>query len=234
MTGVDPTAGLPRPLRLGVLVSGGGTNLQAVLDAVGAGLPVTPAVVVSNRPDAHALVRAARFGVASAVVDHRRFSDRAAFEDALLAALAPHDVGVVVLAGFMRLLTPRFLDAFPLRVVNVHPALCPAFPGTDAPARALAAGVRLTGCTVHLVDAGTDTGPILAQAAVPVAPDDTAETLHRRIQREEHRLLPLALGWLGEGRVRVHGRRTEIQSVGHQPGGVEIQTEAPWQSTSTL
>lgn len=218
---VDPTAGLARPLRLGVLVSGSGTNLQAVLDAIAAGLPVVPAVVVSNRPGVGALDRAARAGVPTVVVDHRGFAERAAFEDALVAALVEAGAEVVALAGFMRLLTARFLDRFPLRTVNVHPALCPAFPGVNAPAQALAWGVAITGCTVHFVDAGTDTGPIITQAAVPVHPDDDAETLHRRIQREEHRLLPLALGWLAEGRVRVEGRR------------VRILPEATWPSTST-
>ncbi len=218
---VDPTAGLARPLRLGVLVSGGGTNLQAILDAVDAGLPVKPAVVVSNRPGVFALERAARAGVPAVVVDHRAFSGREAFEDALVAALAEAGADLVALAGFMRLLTARFLGRFPLRTVNVHPALCPAFPGVDAPAQALAWGVAITGCTVHFVDAGTDTGPIITQAAVPVHPDDDRDRLHARIQREEHRLLPLALGWLAEGRVRVDGRR------------VRVLPEATWPSTST-
>lgn len=208
--GLDPTAGLPRPLRVGVLVSGGGTNLQAILDAVAAGLPIEVAAVVSNRPGAGALERAARAGVPAAVIDHKAYADRAAFEDALASRLEEAGASVIALAGFMRLLTARFLDRFPLRVVNVHPALCPAFPGVDAPAQAVAWGVHVSGCTVHFVDAGTDTGPILAQAAVPVHPDDDAASLHRRIQREEHRLLPLALGWLAEGRVRVEGRRVRV------------------------
>lgn len=217
----DPVAGRPRPLRVGVLVSGGGTNLQAVLDAVATGLPVSPVVVLSNRPGVGALARAARAGVPASVVDHRAFADRRAFEDTLRGQLEAAGADVVVLAGFMRLLTANFLDHYPLRTVNVHPALCPAFPGVDAPAQALAWGVAVTGCTVHFVDAGTDTGPIIAQAAVPVHPDDDAARLHQRIQREEHRLLPLALGWLAEGRIRVRGRQ------------VRVLAEAPWPNTST-
>lgn len=218
---VDPTAGLARPLRLGVLVSGSGTNLQAILDAVAAGLPIAPVIVVSNRPGVGALERAARAGVRSVVVDHRQYGDRTGFEDALLAALLDAGADVVALAGFMRLLSARFLGHFPLRTLNVHPALCPAFPGVNAPAQALAWGVAITGCTVHFVDAGTDTGPIITQAAVPVHPEDDTDSLHRRIQREEHRLLPLALGWLAEGRVRVEGRR------------VRVLSEAMWPSIST-
>lgn len=218
----DPTAGLVRPLRVGVLVSGGGTNLQAILDAVAGGLPIAPVCVLSNRPAVRALERARLAGLPAEVVDHRTFPDRTRFEEALLARLAAHGADVVVLAGFMRVLTPRLLDAFPERVVNVHPALCPAFPGVDAPAQAIAAGVRIAGCTVHLVDAGTDTGPILAQAAVPVLPGDDAAALHARIQREEHRLLPEVLGWLAAGRVRLSGARR-----------VHLLDEATWPTTST-
>lgn len=208
---VDPAAGLPRPLRLGVLASGTGSNLQAILDAVGRGeLDVVPAVVASDRPGARALERARAAGVATTVIRPRDHASREAFDAALVEALRAHGVHVVALAGFMRLLTPTFLAAFPLRVVNVHPALCPAFPGLHAPAQALAWGVKMTGCTVHFVDAGVDTGPIIAQAAVPVLDDDDAASLHARIQAEEHRLLPRALAWLAAGRLRVEGRRVRI------------------------
>jgi phosphoribosylglycinamide formyltransferase-1 len=210
----DPTFGLRRPLRLGVLVSGGGTNLQAVLNASAQGAPFNVQVVVSNRPGVYALERATAAGVPTQTVDHRGFGqDRAAFERAILSVLAAHDVNLVVLAGFMRVLTPTLLDAFPDRVVNVHPALCPAFPGVDAPAQALAWGVHVTGCTVHLVDAGTDTGPILAQQVVAVHPDDDRQRLHERIQRAEHRLLPEVLTLLAEGRVRLDGRRVSVLPV---------------------
>jgi phosphoribosylglycinamide formyltransferase-1 len=199
-------------MKLGVLVSGAGTNLGALLAAMRAGdlAPAEIAAVVSNRPGAGALERAADAGVPAEVVDHRAFLTRADFEEALLASLEARGVEGVILAGFMRVLTSRFIDAFPGRIINTHPALCPAFPGVDAPRQAIEHGVKVSGCTVHLVDAGVDTGPIILQAAVLVEPDDTAETLHRRIQREEHRLLPEAARLLAAGRLRLEGRRVRI------------------------
>jgi phosphoribosylglycinamide formyltransferase-1 len=199
-------------MKLGVLVSGAGTNLGALLAAMRAGdlAPAEIAAVVSNRPGAGALERAAEAGVPAEVVDHRAFLTRADFEEALLASLEARGVEGIILAGFMRVLTSRFIDAFPGRIINTHPALCPAFPGVDAPRQAIEHGVKVSGCTVHLVDAGVDTGPIILQAAVLVEPDDTAETLHRRIQREEHRLLPEATRLLAAGRLRLEGRRVRI------------------------
>lgn len=197
-------------MRAAVLVSGGGTNLQALLDArddLGAELRV----VVSNRADAFALERARRAGVEAICLSHKDFATREDFDRALRDALLARGVELVVLAGFMRVLTPVFLDAFPDRVINVHPALLPAFPGVDAQAQALAHGVKLTGCTVHLVDAGVDTGPILAQAAVPVRDDDTVETLRARILAEEHRLLPAAVRDVATGRVTREGRRVRVR-----------------------
>ncbi|MHC4838141.1 MAG: phosphoribosylglycinamide formyltransferase [Planctomycetota bacterium] len=212
---MDPTDGLARPLRVGVLVSGGGTNLQAILDAVAAGTcPIDLRLVLSNKPGVRALGRATAAGVPSAVVSHRDFDTRPAFDAALVETLRGAGVDVVALAGFMRLLTPTFLDAFPLRVVNVHPALCPAFPGVDGPAQAVDWGVKVSGCTVHFVDPGTDTGPIIEQVPVPVLDDDDARSLHARIQVEEHRALPRVLGWLAEGRVRVAGRRVSVDRRG--------------------
>jgi phosphoribosylglycinamide formyltransferase-1 len=140
------------------------------------------------------------------VVDHKGYPDRATFDAELVRVLRGHGVDVVVLAGFMRLLTPTFLDAFPMKVVNVHPALLPAFPGTHAQAQAIAYGVKVSGCTVHFVDAGTDTGPVIAQSAVPVRDDDDEEALRLRILAEEHRLLPEVLQWIAEGRVHVDSR----------------------------
>jgi len=174
---------------VGVLVSGAGTNLQALLDAQadGALAPAKISVVVSNNPDAPALARATAAGVPTRVVDHRGLS-RPEFEDRLIAALG--DVDLVVLAGFMRVLTAHFLDRFPDRVINTHPSLLPAFPGMDAPGQAIAAGVAESGVTVHFVDPSVDGGPIIAQVPVPVLPGDTAATLHARIQAEEHVLLP--------------------------------------------
>jgi phosphoribosylglycinamide formyltransferase-1 len=202
---------MPDPLRLGVLLSGSGTNLQALIDAIAAGrLHATIAVVVSNVPDAAGLERARRHGIAAVALDHRGAPSRSAYDTEVVAALRAHDVELVVLAGFMRLVTPVLLDAYPHRVVNVHPALLPAFPGLHAERQALAYGARLTGVTVHFVDEKTDHGPIIAQAAVPIAPDDTEATLHARVQRQEHRLYPLAIQLIAEGRVRVDGRRVVI------------------------
>jgi phosphoribosylglycinamide formyltransferase-1 len=189
---------------LGVLVSGSGTNLQAILDAIRQGtLEARVAVVVSNVPDAGAIERARTAGVETVVIDHRGFADRAAFDAAVLRVLRERGVELVVLAGFMRMLTPVLLDAFPMRVVNVHPALLPAFPGVRGQRQALDYGVRVAGCTVHFVDGGTDTGPIIAQAAVPVNDDDDEATLTARILEKEHELLPRVLGWIAQGRVAV-------------------------------
>jgi phosphoribosylglycinamide formyltransferase-1 len=191
-------------LVLGVLVSGSGTNLQALLDAVNAGrLSAKIGVVVSNVATAKGLDRARAAGVPAVVVDHKAHPDRAAFDAAVVEVLRAHGVECVVLAGFMRLVTPVLLDAFPHRVVNIHPALLPAFPGVHGQAQALAYGVRISGCTVHLVDAGMDTGPILAQAAVPVLDDDDEASLGARILEKEHELLPAVLQWIAEGRVEV-------------------------------
>lgn len=192
------------PLVLGVLASGTGTNLQAVLDAIAARrLDARVAVVVCNVPGAGALERARAAGVPAVVVEHTQHAERAAFDAAVVEVLRAHGVQVVVLAGFMRLLTSVLLDAFPMRVVNVHPALLPAFPGVNAQKQALEHGVRVTGCTVHFVDGGTDTGPIVAQAAVPVYEEDDLESLRRRILAREHELLPRVLQWIAEGRVTV-------------------------------
>jgi phosphoribosylglycinamide formyltransferase-1 len=194
-------------ITLGVLVSGSGTNLQSILDAVAEGrLDARVAVVVSNVAGAKALARAEKAGVPTVVVDHKAFPDRASFDAAVVRALGAHSVEVVVLAGFMRLVTPVLLDAFPHRVVNVHPALLPAFPGVDAQKQAFDYGVRVTGCTVHFVDAGTDTGPVIAQSVVPVLEGDDVDALRARILKEEHALLPRVLQWIAEGRVAVETR----------------------------
>jgi phosphoribosylglycinamide formyltransferase-1 len=203
-------------IKLGVLVSGGGTNLQAILDAVTKKvLDAEVSLVLSNRPAVGALDRATRAGVATRVIEHRPFASREAFDQAVVEALREHGVEWVVLAGFMRIVTPVLLDAFPHRVLNIHPALLPAFPGAHAQADALAYGVRVTGCTVHLVDAGTDTGPIVAQAVVPVEDGDTVDTLSARILAQEHALLPAVLQWIAEGRVTVvpcdDGRRAQVR-----------------------
>ena len=191
-------------MTLGVLASGSGTNLQSILDAVAGGtLQARIAVVISNVASAQALDRARAAGVEALVIPHKAYADRESFDAALVAALRERGVDLVVLAGFMRLVTSVLLDAFPMRIVNVHPALLPAFPGVHAQQQAFDYGVRIAGCTVHFVDRGTDTGPIIAQAAVPVLDDDDEPALRARILAEEHALLPKVLQWIAEGRVRV-------------------------------
>jgi len=196
-------------MRIAVLVSGSGTNLQALLDAAARGelAPAEIVCVISNRPGVRALERAAAAGVPALVVDHKQFPGREPFERALLASLAEHRVEAVVLAGFMRLLTSGFLDRFPDRVINIHPSLLPAFPGVDAQRQAFEHGVKVTGATVHFVDAGLDAGPIILQAAVPVLDGDDVETLRARILEREHELLPRALALLAAGRLTRDGRR---------------------------
>lgn len=209
---------MTRPLPLGVLLSGSGTNLQAMLDAITAGrLDARIALVVSNVADAGGLIRARAAGIPTAVVPHRECATREAFDARVVELLRQHDVAVVALAGFMRLVTHVLLDAYPGRVLNVHPALLPAFPGLHAERQALAYGVTLTGVTVHFVDEETDHGPILAQAAVPILPGDTEETLHARIQVQEHRLYPDALQLLAEGRVAFDGRRVIVRDAAAAP-----------------
>lgn len=202
-----------RRARLGVLVSGGGSNLQALLDAgAQADYPAEVACVVSNVPTAFGLERARKAGVSAVALDHKAFGSRADFERALGDTLRAAGVEWVCLAGFMRLLSADFLAGFPGRVLNIHPALLPAFPGLHAQRQALERGVKITGCTVHFVDAGTDTGPIIAQAAVPVLPDDTEESLSARILAEEHRLYPLAVRLAVTGQVTLEGTRTRVEA----------------------
>jgi phosphoribosylglycinamide formyltransferase-1 len=195
---------------LGVLVSGSGSNLQAILDAIANGtLKTKVGVVVSNVPTAKALERAQKAGVPTVVVDHKAFSDREAFDAKVVSVLKEHGVECVVLAGFMRLVTRVLLDAYRHRVVNIHPALLPAFPGVHAQRQALAYGVRVSGCTVHFVDAGMDTGPVIAQATVPVLDTDDESSLQKRILEKEHALLPEVLQWIADGRVEVLAPATE-------------------------
>lgn len=196
---------------LGVLVSGSGSNLQALLDACAAPeFPGRIAVVVSNVPTAFALERAKKAGVAAEALDHKAFGSRAEYDEALVAVLRRYGVTRICLAGFMRLLSPAFLRAFPEGVMNVHPALLPAFPGTHGARQALDYGAKLAGCTVHFVDEGTDTGPVIAQAAVPVLDDDTEATLQARIQQEEHRLFPECVRLWCEDRLVVRGRKVLV------------------------
>lgn len=197
-----------------VLVSGRGSNLQALLAAQAGGAlgPAAVRVVVSNVPGAAALGHAEAAGVPAVVLDHRPFGgDRAAFERALCDVLMEHGVEIVALAGFMRLLGPTFLSVYADRTMNVHPSLLPAFPGMHAVRQALDYGARVTGCTLHLVDQGCDTGPVLLQAAVPILDSDDEASLGARVRAEEHRLYPQAVRLLAEGRVRRQGRRLLIE-----------------------
>jgi len=200
-----------RRARAALLISGRGSNMKAILDAAGPDYPAEPVLVLSNRADAAGLQVAAALGVPTAIVESRAFKgDRAGFEAAMEAELAKYGVEIIALAGFMRVLTADFVRRWEGRLINIHPALLPAFPGLDTHARALAAGVRVHGCTVNLVTAGVDEGPIIAQAAVPVLPDDTEASLAARVLAEEHRLYPAALSWLAAGQVRLEAGRAEI------------------------
>jgi phosphoribosylglycinamide formyltransferase 1 len=202
--------------RVAILISGRGSNMEALIAAAAQeSYPAEIALVISNRPDAHGLERAAAAAIAAEVVDHKLYpNDREAFDRALQARLEAHRIDLVCLAGFMRLLSPGFVGKWEGRMLNIHPALLPAFKGLDTHARALTAGVKIHGATVHFVVPKVDSGPILAQAAVPVREDDTAETLAARVLAAEHRIYPLALKLLAEGRVRIVDGRCRIE--GHE------------------
>jgi phosphoribosylglycinamide formyltransferase-1 len=191
-------------LQLGVLVSGSGSNLQAILDAIAAGeLDAECRIVVSNRPEAFALERAKKSKVPTLALDHKSFESRSAFDVELARALKDAGVEWIALAGFMRVLTPKFLDAFGGKIINIHPSLLPAFPGVDAQRQAFESGVQVTGCTVHFVDHGVDTGPIIAQQEVPVLKGDDLPALRARILDQEHRLFVDALKKVASGEVQL-------------------------------
>jgi phosphoribosylglycinamide formyltransferase 1 len=202
--------GTPK-LPLGILASGSGTNLQAIIDAAEAHrIDATVEVVLSDVPGAFALSRARRHRIPAIAIERRAFPSKQAFEERVVAELSAHNVQLVCLAGFMRLVGPTLLAAFPDRILNIHPALLPAFPGLHAQRQALEYGVKVAGCTVHIVDAETDHGPIIRQAAVEVHEDDTAETLAARILAEEHRIYPEAIQLVAEGRLTLAGRRVAV------------------------
>jgi phosphoribosylglycinamide formyltransferase-1 len=209
--------------RIVILISGRGSNMAAILAA---GLPLQVAAVISNVPDAGGLELAAAQGIPTAVVDHRGYADRAAFDAALMAAIDRHAPQLVVLAGFMRIFTPQFVAHYQGRLINIHPSLLPAFPGLHTHRQALAAGVRIHGCTVHFVTDQLDHGPIVAQAAVPVLAEDTEALLGARVLRCEHVLYPRALRWWAEGRLEMlQDGRVRVQGVAARGSGSLILPE---------
>jgi len=198
-------------LGLGVLVSGTGTNLQAIIDAIERGyLPARIRVVISNRKDTYGIKRAERNGLPTKVVLPTEFESRAQFDKALLTLLTQHGVDLVVLAGFMRLLSKGFVETFQNRILNIHPSLLPCFPGLGAQRKAIESGVRISGATVHLVDEKMDHGPIISQCAVPVYSDDDERTLTKRILKQEHRIYPWSIKLFAEGRVHINNGRVII------------------------
>jgi phosphoribosylglycinamide formyltransferase-1 len=202
------------PLRLGVLISGSGTNLQAIIDAIGRReIKAEIRLVISNRAGAYGLERARLAGITTVVVDNRGFPSREDYDRRLLAELQAAGVELVILAGFMRLLSSVMIRAYPHRIMNIHPALLPSFPGLQVQKAAVEHGVRFSGCTVFFVTEGVDDGPIIIQAVVPVYPDDTEEILAARILAQEHRIYPRAIALFQEGRLEVNGRRVLVKGL---------------------
>lgn len=197
--------------KAGVLVSGRGSNLQAVLDRIADGyLPLEIGVVISDKADAYALERAANVGIKTVVVARKECASKEEFEDKIHAALVEAGCELVVLAGFMRILSGNFVSKWHNKIINIHPALLPSFPGLDGQGQALEYGVKFTGCTVHFVDEGTDTGPIILQKVVPVLDDDTHDTLAARILEQEHKAMPEALKLWAEGKLVIEGRKVKV------------------------
>lgn len=217
-------------MKIGVLASGRGSNLQALIEAEETGrIRGHIAVVVSDVPGAQALERASRTGIETCVLPPKQFSSRTAFEETMVRTLRSREVDLVCLAGFMRILRSTVVQAFPGRIMNIHPSLLPSFPGLHAQKQALEYGVKISGCTVHFVDEGVDTGPIIVQAAVPVLPEDTEESLSARILEQEHRIYPLAVQAFEEGKLRIEGRRVCFRD-GKIPGrGMNLLSVGPWE-----
>lgn len=209
-----------RKIRIGVLISGSGSNLQSIIDHIEAKkLSAEIAVVISNISDVYGLTRAQNHSIPTAVVSHRDYASRHDFDVELVKILKAHEVELVVLAGFMRLISPTLLEAYHHRIMNIHPALLPAFPGTHVWPKEVAYGVKVAGCTVHFVDEGVDSGPIIIQAAVPVLDEDTGETLAARILKLEHQIYPKAIQLYAEGRLQVDGRRVKVLPVDNSRAG---------------
>ncbi|MFA5113656.1 MAG: phosphoribosylglycinamide formyltransferase [Candidatus Margulisiibacteriota bacterium] len=199
-------------LKLGVLISGRGSNLQAIIDACEAGkIPAKVAVVISNNPDAGGLERAKKHNIPAVVIDNRDFQDKNTYELEIVKTLKEREVGLVCLAGYMRIVGEVLLEHFPERIINIHPSLLPSFPGLHAQRQALDHGVTVTGCTVHFVDSGCDTGPIIVQSAVPVKENDTEETLSARILEQEHHIYPLAIEFVAKDKLKIDGRKVKLK-----------------------
>ena len=196
---------------LGVLCSGRGTNLQSILAAVDSGqIPAPVGVVLTDKPDAKALERAEKAGIPHSCVDGKAYADKQAFEEALVEKLRAHGVTLVILAGFMRILSPYFVQEFPGRILNIHPSLLPSFGGAHAHRDVLAYGVKVSGCTIHFVDEGMDSGPIILQTAVPVLDSDDEDTLAARVLEQEHKLYPRAIELFLNGKLKIEGRKVRI------------------------
>ncbi|MBF0463432.1 MAG: phosphoribosylglycinamide formyltransferase [Magnetococcales bacterium] len=218
-----PVAPLRPPLRIAVLISGGGSNLQALMDGCATGLiPGQIVLVISNRSDAFGLERAKKYQIPTRVIDHRLFSLRASFDQMVARALEEAGAELVCLAGFMRVLTSDFVQYYAGRLLNIHPALLPAFPGIHVQRQAIEAGVRFSGATVHFVVPEVDSGPIVIQAVVPVLADDTPDTLAARILRQEHRIYPLAVRWFAQGRLRLEEGRVRVMDGEEDDLGVLV------------
>ena len=215
---------MARQLPIGVLISGSGTNLQSIIDAIEAqALDARIAVVVSNKADAYGLARAQKHNIDTAVLEHKSFPSREAYDQAVMDILQRCGVELVVLAGFMRLLSPLFIKAYSNRIMNIHPALLPAFPGLHVQKKALEHGVRFSGCTVHFVNDECDDGPIIMQAVVPVFPDDDESALAARILKQEHRIYPRAIQLYAQGRLHVVGRKVIVNDLAKDEKQVLIQ-----------
>lgn len=200
-------------LKLGVLISGNGSNLQSIIDNIENGsLKAVIKIIISNNPDAYGITRAKNHGIPFVVLKNGDFKNKEEFDARLISTLKDNGVDLVVLAGFMRIISKTLLQAFPGRVMNIHPALLPSFPGLHGQRQAVDYGVKFSGCTVHFVDDGVDTGPIIIQSAVPVLDDDTEETLAARILKEEHKIYPRAIQLFADGKLDVHGRKVRIKS----------------------
>ncbi len=205
---------MAKKVPLGVLISGSGTNLQAIIDAIkGGSLDASIEVVISNREDAYGLERARKHGLSTEIVDHRKFATREDYDRVLIDILRARGVELVILAGFMRLLSALFVRSYANRIMNIHPALLPAFPGLHVQKKAVEYGVRFSGCTVHFVNDQCDEGPIIIQAVVPVYPDDGEESLAARILKEEHRIYPRAIQLYFEGRLHVVGQKVLVDGL---------------------